>query len=75
MIIIVLVLHEKMMLVVRRLLVYPHRQKNMPDHGWNKTYDLYCKASSTLCQMSSAVRSVRLSDISKSSLSICSVWI
>ena len=38
------------------LSVYPHRAslKNMPDHGGNRTYDLW-NTSSMLCQMSYAV--------------------
>ena len=47
------------------LSVYPHRAslKNMPDHGGNRTYDLW-NTSPMLCQLSYAVRSVRVSDIS-----------
>ena len=47
------------------LSVYPHRAslKNMPDHGGNGTYDLW-NASTMLCQLSNAVWSVRLRDIS-----------
>ena len=42
------------------LSVYPHRAslKNMPDHGGNRTYDLW-NTSPMLCQLSYAVRSVR----------------
>ena len=49
--------------------VYPHRAslKNMPGHGGNRTYDLW-NASPMLCQLSYAVRSVRVSDISELSL-------
>ena len=41
------------------LSVYPHRAsvKNMPDHGGNRTYDLW-NTSPMLCQLSYAVRSV-----------------
>ena len=43
------------------LSVYPHRAslKNMPDHGGNRTYDLW-NTSPMLCQLSYAVRSVRV---------------
>ena len=43
------------------LSVYPHRPslKNMPDHGGNRTYDLW-NTSPMLCQLSYAVLSVRL---------------
>ena len=43
------------------LSVYPHRAslKNMPDHGGNGTYDLW-NTSPMLCQLSYAVRSVRV---------------
>ena len=49
--------------------VYPHRAslKNMPGHGGNRTYDLW-NTSPMLCQLSYAVRSVRVCDISESSL-------
>ena len=42
------------------LSVYPHRAglKNMPDHGGNRTYDLW-NTSPMLCQLSYAVRTVR----------------
>ena len=42
------------------LSVYPHRAslKNMPDHGGNRTYDLW-NTSPMLCQLSYAVWSVR----------------
>ena len=62
------------------LSVYPHRAslKNMPGHGGNRTYDL-CNTSPMLGQLSYAVRSVRVCDISESSLvpsiSICSLII
>ena len=48
------------------LSVYPHRAslKNMPDHGGNRTYDLW-NTSPMLCQLSYAVRTVRVSDISE----------
>ena len=51
------------------LSVYPHRAglKNMPGHGGNRTYDLW-NTSPTLCQLSYAVRSVRVCDISELSL-------
>ena len=47
------------------LSVYPHRAslKNMPGHGGNRTYDLW-NTSPMLCQLSYAVRSVRVCDIS-----------
>ena len=51
--------------------VYPHRAslKNMPiySHGGNRTHDLW-NTSPMLCQLSYAVRSVRLCDISELSL-------
>ena len=48
------------------LSVYPHRAglKNMPGHGGNRTYDLW-NTSPMLCQLSYAVRSVRVCDISE----------
>ena len=51
------------------LSVYPHRAslKNMPGHGGNRTYDLW-NTSPMLCQLSYAVRSVRVCDISELSL-------
>ena len=51
------------------LSVYSHRTslKNMPGHGGNRTYDLW-NTSPMLCQLSYAVRSVRVCDISKLSL-------
>ena len=53
------------------LSVYPHRAslKNMPGHGGNRTYgyDLW-NTSPMLCQLSYAVRSVRVCDISEPSL-------
>ena len=51
------------------LSVYPHRAslKNMPGHGGNRTYDLW-NSSPMLCQLSYAVRSVRVSDISEQNL-------
>ena len=54
------------MYVIATLSVYPHRAslKNMPGHGGIRTYDL-CNASPMLCQLSYAVRSVRVCDISK----------
>ena len=54
---------------VATLSVYPHRArlKNMPGHGGIRTYDLW-NASPTLYQLSDAVRSVRVCDISELSL-------
>ena len=51
------------------LSVYPHRAslKNMPDHGGNRTYDLW-NTSPMLCQLSYAVLSVRVCDISEQDL-------
>ena len=51
------------------LSAYPHRAslKNMPGHGGNQTYDLW-NTRPMLCQLSYAVRSVRVCDISKLSL-------
>ena len=51
------------------LSVYPHRVslKNMPDHGGNRTYGLW-NTSPMLCQLSYAVRSVRVCDILELSL-------
>ena len=51
------------------LSVYPHRAslKNMPDHGGNRTYDLW-NTSPMLCQLSYMVRSFRVSDISEQNL-------
>ena len=51
------------------LSVYPHRAglENMPGHGGIRTYDLW-NTSPMLCQLSYAVRSVRVCDISKLSL-------
>ena len=51
------------------LSVYPHRAslKNMPDHGGNRTYDLW-NTSPMLCQLSYAVWSVRVCDISEQNL-------
>ena len=48
------------------LSVYPHRAslKNMPDHGGNRTYDLW-NTSPMLCQLSYAVWSVRVCDIDR----------
>ena len=52
------------------LSVYPHRAslKNMPDHGGNRTYDLW-NTSTMLCQLSYAVWSVRVCDICSQSYS------
>ena len=51
------------------LSVHPHRAslKNMPDHGGNRTYDLW-NTSPMLCQLSYAVGSVRVCDISEQNL-------
>ena len=51
------------------LSVYPHRASltNMPDHGGNRTYDLW-NTSPMLCQLSYAVWSVRVCDISEQNL-------
>ena len=56
-----------MMMLV--LSVYPHRAslKNMPDHGGNRTYNLW-STSPMLCQLSYAVWSVRVCDISEQNL-------
>ena len=57
------------MYVIATLSVYPHRAslKNMPGRGGIRTYDLW-NASPMLCQLSCAVRLVRVYDISKLSL-------
>ena len=57
------------MYVIATLSVYPHwaSLKNMPGHGGIRTYDLW-NASPMLCQLSYAVRSVRVYDISELSL-------
>ena len=51
------------------LSVYPHRASltNMPGHGGNRTYDRW-NTSPILCQLSYAVRLVRVCDISELSL-------
>ena len=51
------------------LSVYPHRAslKNMPGHGGNRTYDIW-NTSPMVSQLSYAVRSVRVCDISELSL-------
>ena len=51
------------------LSVYPHwaSLKIMPGHGGNRTYDLW-STSPMLCQLSYAVRSVRVCDISELNL-------
>ena len=51
------------------LSVHPHRAslKNMPGHGGNRTYDLW-NTSPMLCQLSYAVWSVRVCDISEQNL-------
>ena len=48
------------------LSVYPHRAslKNKPDHSGNRTYDLR-NTSPMLCELSYAVWSVRVCDISE----------
>ena len=53
------------------LSVYPHwaSLKNMPGHGGNRTYDLW-NTSPMLCQLSYAIRSVRVCDISEPSIDI-----
>ena len=66
------------------LSVYPHRAslKNMPDHGGNRTYDLW-NTSPMLCQLSYAVRSVRVCDevvgsiptVVRHVFQACPVWI
>ena len=65
----VLCTQVKKMYVIATLSVYPHRAslKNMPGHGGIRTYDLW-NASPMLCQLSYAVRSVRVYDISELSL-------
>ena len=54
------------MYVIATLSLYPHRAslKNMPGHGGNRTYQLW-NASPMLCQLSYAVRSIRVCDILK----------
>ena len=49
--------------------VYPHRGslKNMPDHSGNRTHDLW-NTSPMLCELSYAVWSVRVCDISEQNL-------
>ena len=56
------------MYVIATLSVYQHRAslKNMPGHGGIRTYDLW-NASPMLCQLSYAVRSVRVYDTRLSS--------
>ena len=51
------------------LSVYPHRAglKNMPGHGGIRTYDLW-NTSPMLCQLSYAVRLVRVCDTSELNL-------
>ena len=51
------------------LSVYPHREslKNMPDHGGNRTHDLW-NTSPMLCQLSHAVWSVRVCEISEQNI-------
>ena len=58
-----------MMLVMSLLSVYPHQAslKNMPGHDGNRTYDLW-NTSPMLCQLSYAVWSVRVCDISEANL-------
>ena len=59
------------------LRVFLHRAslKNMPGHGGNRTYNLW-NTSPMLCQLSYAVRSVPVCDISELSLlpSIPRLW-
>ena len=57
------------MYVIATMSIYPHRAslKNMPGHGGIRTYDLW-NASPMLCQLSYAVRSVQVRDISELSL-------
>ena len=49
--------------------VYPHRErlKNMPGHGGNRTYDPW-NTSPMLCQLSYAVWSVQVCDISEQNI-------
>ena len=51
------------------LSVYPHRAslKNMPGHGRNRTYDLW-NTRPMLYELSYAVSTVRVSDISEQNL-------
>ena len=62
------------------LMLYPHRasSKNTPGHGRNRTYYLW-NNSPMLCQLSYAIRSVRVGDISGEnlvpSISICNLII
>ena len=53
----------------KTILVYSYRAglKNMAGKGGNRTYDL-CNSSPMLCQLSYAVRSIRVCDISELSL-------
>ena len=51
----------KMMFV---MIPTPGKLQNMPDHGGNRTYDLW-NARPMLCELSYAVRSVWICDISK----------
>ena len=48
------------------LSVYPHRAslKNMPDHGGNRTYDLW-NTSPMLCQLSYAVKMFRVAQLAE----------
>ena len=45
----------------------PGKLENMPDHSGNRTYNLW-NTSPMLCQLSYAVWSVRVCDISKQNL-------
>ena len=65
----VLCIQVNKMYVIATLSVYPHRAslKNMPGHGGIRTDDLW-NTSPMLCQLSYAVRSVRVYDISELSL-------
>ena len=51
------------------LSAYTHWEslKNMPDHGQNRTYDLW-NTTPMLCELSYAVWSVRVCDISEQNL-------
>ena len=58
-----------MMLVMVTLSVYSHwaSLKNIPVNGGNRTYDLW-NTSPMLCQLSYAVRAVRVCDISEQNI-------
>ena len=57
------------------LSVYPHRAslKNMPDHGGNRTYDLW-NTSPMLCQLSYAVVG-SIPTVVRHIFQACPVWI